>query len=223
MSRVVQRWLARLLIVVGVLALLWVAVNLVMTMSNRRQYEATLERMRSTPAAGAAVAPVSLAVGEPIGTLEIARVGLSGVVVEGDGDSVLDRAIGHLPDTPLPWSTGNSALAAHRDALFRPLRSVRLGDVLRLKTPHGDFDYVVLELVIVEPDELWVLDPTPVSMLTLISCYPFNFIGNAPKRFIVRAERMPTRSQTSATVLGWRSGKPSATRNLPPDYVLVPR
>jgi sortase A len=123
---------------------------------------------------------------------------LSGVVVEGDDDSVLDRAIGHLPDTPLPWSTGNSALAADRDALFRPLRWVHLGDVLRLKTPHGDFDYVVRETAIVEPDDLWVLDPTPVSMLTLISCYPFNFIGNAPKRFIVRAERMPTRPHTSA-------------------------
>jgi sortase A len=197
-SRVIQRWLARLLIAVGAIVLMWVAANLLLTMSNRRQYEATLERMRSSPAAEApAVAPVSLPVGEPIGTLEIARVGLSGVVVEGDDDSVLDRAIGHLPDTPLPWHTGNSALAAHRDALFRPLRGVRLGDVLRLKTPHGDFDYVVRETMIVEPDALWVLDPTPVSMLTLISCYPFNFIGNAPKRFIVRAERMPTRPHTS--------------------------
>lgn len=111
---------------------------------------------------------------------------------------MLDRAIGHLPDTPLPWSVGNSALAAHRDALFRPLRHVRPGDVLRLKTPHGDFDYVVRETMIVEPHELWVLDPTSVSMLTLISCYPFNFVGNAPKRFIVRAERMPMRPYTSA-------------------------
>ncbi|HET9361169.1 MAG TPA: class D sortase [Vicinamibacterales bacterium] len=191
MTRLVQRWLARLLIAGGAMALMWVAANLVWTVSVRRQYEATLERIRSAPAAEEPVAPVSLPVGEPIGTLEIARIGLSGVVVEGDDDSVLDRAIGHLPDTPLPWHTGNSALAAHRDTLFRPLRGVRPGDVLRLKTPHGDFDYVVRETVIVKPDDLWVLDPTPVSMLTLISCYPFNFIGNAPKRFIVRAERMP--------------------------------
>ena len=198
MSRVIQRCLARLLIAVGAIVLMWVAANLLLTMSNRRQYEATLERMRSLPAAEAPVAPMSLPVGEPIGTLEIARVGLSGVVVEGDDDSVLDRSIGHLPDTPLPWSTGNSALAAHRDALFRPLRGVRMGDVLRLKTPHGDFDYIVRETMIVEPDELWVLDPTSVSMLTLISCYPFNFIGNAPKRFIVRAERMPTRPRVAA-------------------------
>ena len=201
MIRLVQRWLAGLLIAAGAIILMWAAANLVLTMSNRRQYEATLERMRSSPSAEAPVAPVSLPVGEPIGTLEIVRVGLSGVVVEGDDDSVLDWAIGHLPDTPLPWHIGNSALAAHRDALFRPLRAVRLGDVLRLKTPHGDFDYVVRETVIVEPDELWVLDPTPVSMLTLISCYPFNFIGNAPKRFIVRAERMPTRPQASSR--GW--------------------
>jgi sortase A len=118
------------------------------------------------------------------------RVGLSGVVLEGDQDAVLDRAIGHLPDTPLPWNIGNSALAAHRDALFRPLKGVRLGDILRLKTPHGDFDYRVSETLIVNPEDVWVLDPTPVSMLTLISCYPFNFIGNAPKRFIVRAEQI---------------------------------
>lgn len=192
MSRSVQRWLARLLIAAGAIALIWVAANLVLTMSTRRRYEAALDRLPAPVAAEAPVAPVSLPVGEPIGTLEIARVGLSGIVVEGDDDSVLDRAIGHLPDTPLPWHTGNSALAAHRDALFRPLRGVRLGDLLRLKTPHGDFNYVVRETMIVEPGDLWVLDPTPVSMLTLISCYPFNFVGNAPKRFIVRAERMPS-------------------------------
>jgi sortase A len=197
-TRLIQRWLARLLITGGAIVLMWVAAHLVLTMSNRRQYEATLERMRSSASVDASVAPASLPVGEPIGTLEIARVGLSGVVVEGDDDSVLDAAIGHLPDTPLPWHIGNSALAAHRDGLFRSLRGVRLGDVLRLKTRHGDFDYVVRDTMIVEPDELWVLDPTPVSMLTLISCYPFNFIGNAPKRFIVRAERMPRLLETSS-------------------------
>jgi sortase A len=191
-SRVVQRRLARLLFAAGAIALLWVAANLVVTMSTRRQYERALERLQAPIAAAAPVAPASLPVGEPIGTLEIARVGLSGVVVEGDDGLVLDRAIGHLPDTPLPWHTGNSALAAHRDALFRPLRKVRLGDFLRLETPYGDFDYVVRETMVVEPGDLWVLDQTSVSMLTLISCYPFNFIGNAPKRFIVRAERMPS-------------------------------
>lgn len=193
MTRNIQRWLAPLLIAGGAAALLWVTAQLALTASYRRHYEATLERLRTSPAPeGERTAPASLTTGEPIGTLEIVRVGLSGVVIEGDDDSVLDRAIGHLPDTPLPWHTGNSALAAHRDALFRPLKGVRSGDVLRLKTPHGDFDYRVRETLIVKPEDLWVLDPTPVSMLTLISCYPFNYIGHAPERFIVRAERMPT-------------------------------
>jgi sortase A len=83
-------------------------------------------------------------------------------------------------------------LAAHRDTIFRPLKGIRLGDVLRLKTPHGDFDYRVNETLIVKPEDVWVLDPTPRSTLTLISCWPFNYIGHAPERFIVRAERIPT-------------------------------
>jgi len=189
-----RRWLAGLLIAGGAAVLLWVAANLVLTRSYQRDYEAALESMRRSPETDEGrSAPTSLAVGEPVGTLEIARVGLSGVVIEGDEDSVLDRAIGHLPDTPLPWHTGNSALAAHRDALFRPLKGVRLGDILRLRTPHGDFEYLVREILIVKPDALWVLDPTPVSMLTLISCWPFNYIGHAPERFIVRAERIRDR------------------------------
>ena len=192
----VRRWLARLLIAGGAAVLLWVAANQVLTVSYRLHYEAALESMRRLPATDVSrTGPASLAIGEPIGTLEIARVGLSGVVVEGDEDAVLDRAIGHLPDTPLPWHTGNSALAAHRDALFRPLKGVRLGDILRLRTPHGDFEYIVREILIVNPDDLWVLDPTPVTMLTLISCWPFNYIGHAPERFIVRAERMKNRNE----------------------------
>lgn len=183
--------LAATLLVAGALALLWVAVNLAVTASSRRHYAAMLANMRSAPGpAGEPDLPASLTAGEPIGTLEIVRVGLSGVVVEGDDDSVLDRAIGHLPDTPLPWHTGNSALAAHRDALFRPLREVRFGDVLRLRTPYGDYEYRVRDILIVTPEDLWVLDATRGSTLTLISCYPFAYVGHAPERFIVRADRI---------------------------------
>jgi len=191
-TRPVQRWLASLLIIGGAAVLLWVAANRMATASYRQQVEATLEDLQSSPRPDdASTRPISLATGEPIGTLEIVRVGLSGIVIEGDDDAVLDRAIGHLPDTPLPWQAGNSALAAHRDTLFRPLQGVRFGDVLRLKTPHGTFDYRVRDILIVKPEDVWVLDPTPTSVLTLISCYPFTYIGHAPERFIVRAERIP--------------------------------
>ena len=195
MTGTVRRWLARLLVAAGALMLLAVAVNLTLAAAYRRHADATLERMRvSANAVGepaALSAPASLATGEPIGTLEIPRLGLSSVVVEGEDDSVLEAAIGHLPDTPLPWHAGNSALAAHRDAIFRPLKDIHLGDVLQLRTPHGDFEYRVRDTMIVKPEDVWVLDSTPVTMLTLISCYPFTYIGRAPLRFIVRAERIP--------------------------------
>jgi sortase A len=181
-----------LLILVGLAAVAWVGFHYAAATWYARETRAALEVLRQAPPAEATPTPDTLPVGVPIGTLEITRVGLSGVVVEGDSDAVLDRAIGHLPDTPLPWKAGNSALAAHRDTIFRPLRGVRLGDVLRLRTPHGDFDYRVSETLIVKPDALWVLDPTPVTTLTLISCWPFDYIGHAPERFIVRAERIPT-------------------------------
>ncbi len=193
-----RRSIARALIAAGALAIAWATFQVVSASWYQRQTQAALESLRLAPATESRPTPETLGVGEPIGTLEITRLGLTGVVVEGDEDAVLDRAIGHLPDTPLPWREGNSALAAHRDAIFRPLKGVRLGDILRLKTPHGDFDYQVRETLIVKPDDVWVLDPTPVTTLTLISCWPFNYIGHAPERFIVRAERIPTRYVTSS-------------------------
>jgi LPXTG-site transpeptidase (sortase) family protein len=123
--------------------------------------------------------------------VEIPRLSLSSPVVSGDDSDVLDVAIGHLPDTPKPWEPGNSALSAHRDGLFRSLRRVRVGDTVRVRSQHGDFVYTVRETKIVEPDDLSVLAPTDTQTLTLITCYPFNFIGPAPKRFIVHAERLP--------------------------------
>jgi len=192
-----RRSLGLLLILVGLLAVMWVGFQYASAAWYDAQTRAALENVREIPSGQPESRPDSLPVGEPIGTLEIVRVGLSGVVVEGDSDAVLDRAIGHLPDTPLPWNEGNSALAAHRDTIFRPLKGVRLGDVLRLKTPHGDFDYRVNETLIVKPEDVWVLDPTSNSTLTLISCWPFEYIGHAPERFIVRAERIPTVNVTA--------------------------
>lgn len=125
-----------------------------------------------------------------IAFLEVPRLGISAPVLSGDDPETLDVAIGHLPDTPAPWEGGNSAFAAHRDGLFRPLRRVRQGDEVRVSTLAGDFTYRVTDVRVVEPDDLTVIAPTPTPTLTLITCYPFNFVGAAPQRFIVRAERV---------------------------------
>jgi sortase A len=108
----------------------------------------------------------------------------------GDSEATLDVAVGHLPDTPKPWEPGNSAFAAHRDGLFRPLKNIRVGDDVRVRSVHGEFVYRVRGTKIVTPDDLSVLEPTATDTLTLITCYPFNYVGHAPKRFIVQAERL---------------------------------
>jgi sortase A len=127
--------------------------------------------------------------GKPIGMLEIPRLGVSSVVLEGDDIAELLFGVGHLSDTPLPWDGGNSVFAAHRDTFFRPLAGIRRNDIIRFSTADAEFEYVVRDMKIVEPTDLDVLDPTPSATLTLITCYPFDYIGSAPNRFIVTAER----------------------------------
>ena len=126
-----------------------------------------------------------------IGKLESPRVHLSVMVVDGDDDGTLKVAAGHLPDTPLPWELGNSAVAGHRDTFFKPLAGIRVNDRLQLTTPHGEFQYAVTSTRIVEPNDLSVLTQNGRSALTLVTCYPFSYVGRAPKRFIVRADHVP--------------------------------
>lgn len=127
-----------------------------------------------------------------IGRLEIPRVNLSVMVVNGDDEATLQVAAGHLPDTPLPWELGNSAVAGHRDSFFRPLSKIKLHDTMTLKTPHGEFHYAVSSVRVVEPNDLSVLAQNGRSSLTLVTCYPFSYVGRAPKRFVVRADHVPS-------------------------------
>ena len=127
--------------------------------------------------------------GKPIGMLEIPRLGVSSVVIEGDDVAELLFGVGHLADTPLPWHGGNSVFAAHRDTFFRPLAGIRRNDIIKFSTADAEFEYVVKDTKIVAPTDLDVLNPTPSATLTLITCYPFDYIGPAPSRFIVTAER----------------------------------
>jgi sortase A len=127
--------------------------------------------------------------GELIGRVDIPRLKLSAAVAEGDDNATLGKAVGHLPDTPLPWHRrGNVGLAAHRDGLFRALKNIRMDDEVRVITPRGEYFYRVRNTRIVNPEDVWVLAPTPKPTVTLITCYPFSFVGHAPQRFVVQAE-----------------------------------
>ena len=126
-----------------------------------------------------------------IGRLEIPRVRMSVMVVDGDDAATLKMAAGHLPDTPLPWEFGNSAVAGHRDSFFRPLSEIKMNARLRLVTPHGEFNYVVSNMRVVQPNDLSVLAQSGRSSVTLVTCYPFPYAAPAPKRFVVRADHIP--------------------------------
>ena len=126
---------------------------------------------------------------ELIGRIEIPRVNVSAVVKEGVDTKTLSRAVGHVPSTALPGETGNFGVAAHRDTFFRGLRNVQKGDTIRVVTLAGVYLYRVDGMKIVWPKNVEVLDPTPDRTLTLVTCYPFNYVGSAPKRFIVQAKQ----------------------------------
>ena len=127
--------------------------------------------------------------GAVIGQIDIPRLGLSTIVVEGTESRDLTRAAGHVPGTAFPGRPGNTGIAAHRDTLFRPLRWIQNGDAVFLKTSGAIYSYRVVSTAIVAPEDIQVLYPTARESLTLVTCYPFNYIGSAPQRFIVRAER----------------------------------
>lgn len=129
--------------------------------------------------------------GAVIGELAIPRLGLSTMVVEGDDTDDLKLAPGHIPGTALPGQHGNVGIAAHRDTFFRPLRFIRNGDVIGLTTLHGTYRYRVVSTAVVSPDDTRLLYPTAHDTLTLVTCYPFYYVGPAPKRFILRAEPEP--------------------------------
>ena len=134
--------------------------------------------------------PTPLRPGDLFGRLAIPRIGLSAMVAEGDDTRTLARAVGHIPGTPAPESIGNVALAGHRDTFFRGLSRIRLKDRIELETFQGKYEYEVTRVSVVDPDQTEVLDSSNQSELTLVTCYPFHYIGPAPQRFVVRSIRV---------------------------------
>ena len=198
-------WTQRILFVSAVLALSYCGVVLVDTWIIQKRASAEFERQldveraareaasRSAkpdaPAAPPAIAPDGL-----IGRIEIERIELSAVIFEGTDKATLQHAVGHIPSTALPGHPGNTGLSAHRDSFFRPLRNIQRSDIITITTLRGAYQYRVVSTRVVAPTEVSVLDPSNTEVLTLVTCHPFYFVGSAPNRFIVRAERISNRS-----------------------------
>jgi sortase A len=122
-----------------------------------------------------------------LGRIEIPRLGVSAIVREGDDETTLALAVGHIPGTARPGERGNVALAGHRDSFFGALRNIRVDDTIRLSTADHRYEYRVDSTEVVLPGETRVLDQTGDAVLTLVTCYPFGFLGHAPSRFVVHA------------------------------------
>jgi len=122
-----------------------------------------------------------------IGQLEAPRVGLSVMVREGLDVATLRRAVGHVPSTALPGEVGNFVVLGHRDTFFRPLRQLEKGDTVRIATSRGRFTYAIESIEVVEPEGIALTAPASEAVATLITCFPFNYVGPAPRRFVARA------------------------------------
>ena len=125
--------------------------------------------------------------GLPEAVLSVPSLGLEVPVFPGTGQVVLNRGAGRLEESAAPGTAGNIAIAGHRDGFFRPLKDIEVGAVLALRTLVGTQRFEVSEILIVDPLDISVLDPSNEAMLTLITCYPFYYVGYAPDRYIVRA------------------------------------
>jgi sortase A len=125
----------------------------------------------------------------PIAVLRIPRIGLEVPVLEGTDELNLNRGVGRIEGTSVPGGGGNLGIAGHRDGFFRGLKDVARGDAITLETLSGPETYVIDSIKIVAPDDVSVLDPTTQPVLTLVTCFPFYFVGDAPERYIVRAVR----------------------------------
>ena len=184
------RWLRRALFLSGTLAIAYCLFVLAYAeFFQRRQSRELDAALRASSAMQSATQTQPPLAAGLIGRLEIPRLGISSIVLEGTTASTLRRAVGHIAGTPLPGQVGNSGFSAHRDTYFRPLRNIRRDDVITVTTQQGTYRYRVLTTRIVLPSNVGVLDQGSKQVLTLVTCYPFYYIGSAPNRFIVRAER----------------------------------
>ena len=184
------RSLQRLFLWTGVVALAYSGGTAAYSDAFQRYQSRQLERVR---AEHERLRPVraeevpDLSEGDVVGKLEVPRIGLSVIVLQGIEESTLMLGAGHVPGTPLPTFAGNVVIAAHRDTYFRKLNAIIPGDRIRLSIGTRVHEYRVHTVEVLDPSNTEPMESRAYSELTLITCYPFYFVGSAPKRFIVRA------------------------------------
>jgi sortase A len=193
-----MRVLSRILFLAGVLCLAAYGFVAVQAHVHQQQMGEALEKERSEAANSLRTSYDSLSEGDLLGKLEIPRLQMSVMIMEGIGEKTLRLGGGHIPGTAYPGEAGNSGFAAHRDTFFRKLRNVRKDDVIHFTTRSDTISYRVTSTAVVNVSDTAVLRPTSSETITLVTCFPFYYIGPAPKRFIVQAVRTPGMDSTAS-------------------------
>ncbi|MFY9853302.1 MAG: class D sortase [Terracidiphilus sp.] len=185
-------WVRRFLFIAGTLAVLYVALALlhaklyqdaaVNTLEKKTYAQEQLQVGRSQPVAKE---------GDVLGRIEIPRLGLKVAILEGTTSETLRLGVGHIAGTALPGEAGNIGIAGHRDTYFRALKDIRVNDEIQIQTATGLSRFAVDSVEIVDPGDTRVLARSAESAVTLVTCYPFHFIGAAPKRFVIHAHISP--------------------------------
>jgi sortase A len=197
----IRRVLSYLLIAGGALLLIWGVRDVWESRAGQsdaaREFQEENAQQAPPPVTPASRAPAPQR-GEPLAELVIPRLDTELYVVEGDGARELRRGPGHLPGTAMPGAKGNCVIAGHRDTHFRILKDLKEGDDLILRTRMGQYLYRVQKLTVVSPSNTASLQPTQDAELNLITCYPFYYVGSAPKRFVVEARLAGAINQQAA-------------------------
>ena len=197
-AALVLRWLERMLLAVGLSLGIWCgAVLLDAHFVAKMPIPDPPKTAASTiPTPTTALPPPST--GSWVAKLDAPSVRLSATVLEGSDDATLARGAGHIEETAFPGQPGNIGIAGHRDTTFRAVRDLHAGDPLELTTSDRIYRYLITKTFIVEPEDVYVLDPGAQPMLTLVTCYPFTFIGHAPHRYIIQAVLIDQAARTAA-------------------------
>ena len=184
------RVIPRLLIWAGLVTLAYTGATVAYSLAYQRQQSRKFDKSVEARYATVEDADKSadLNEGDLVGKLEIARISLSVMILQGIEESTLTLGAGHVPGTPLPAVAGNVVIAAHRDTFFRKLKDIAAGDAIRVSIRNRTYLYIAKSTEVVDPENTHVMESGTQRELTLITCFPFYYVGAAPKRFVVHAE-----------------------------------
>lgn len=186
------RWSRALLLVIGTASLAYVGLTLLDAQLYQASARESLEtQIQMEKGSDSSQLKPAANPGDVLGRIDIPRLGMSFAVLQGTGTRTLRLGAGHIEGTPLPGQPGNSGIAGHRDTFFRELRNIRTSDEIQLQTATGLLHYEVDWVKVVKPDDVSVLSPSTGTALTLVTCYPFYFVGSASERFVVHARQIP--------------------------------